>query len=213
MSRFLRPLLNPPMAVALLALVIALGGTSYAVTKLPKNSVGTAQLKANAVTSPKVKDGSLKASDFKSGQLPAGPEGPAGPQGPVGPQGEAGSAAYAMISGRGSMSGTNRLFSLDGAFSSGNATDVTTLSPSVDVVLRNFTAEASVAAGSGKFFAVRLNIDGAIKALCSLDGAATSCTAASAITIPAGSQVSIGIVVSAGTPASVIRWGATVGAP
>jgi hypothetical protein len=41
---------------------------------LAKSSVGTAQLKKNAVTSAKVKNHSLLASDFKAGQLPAGPK-------------------------------------------------------------------------------------------------------------------------------------------
>ena len=35
---------------ATLAMVLALGGTSYAVTALPRDSVGTAQIKAHAVT-------------------------------------------------------------------------------------------------------------------------------------------------------------------
>ena len=73
--------------VALLALFFALGGTSYAVAKLPRNSVGTKQLKRNAVISSKVKDRSLLARDFRKGQLPAGPQGPRGVQGPQGPQG------------------------------------------------------------------------------------------------------------------------------
>jgi hypothetical protein len=78
--------------VALLALFVALGGTAYA-TSLPRNSVGSAQLRDNAVTSAKVKNHSLKAADFASGQLPAGapgPQGPAGPQGAAGPQGPKG---------------------------------------------------------------------------------------------------------------------------
>jgi hypothetical protein len=45
--------------IALLALFIALGGTTYAATSLPKNSVGTKQLKKNAVTAPKIKNGSI----------------------------------------------------------------------------------------------------------------------------------------------------------
>ena len=54
------------------ALTVALGtGTTYAATHLPKNSV----------TSKQVKNGSLRAADFKTGQLPAGPTGPAGPAG------------------------------------------------------------------------------------------------------------------------------------
>jgi len=42
--------------IALLALFVALGGTTYAATALPKNSVGTKQLKKNAVTGPKIKN-------------------------------------------------------------------------------------------------------------------------------------------------------------
>jgi Collagen triple helix repeat (20 copies) len=75
--------------LGLLALFVALSGTAYAAT-LPRNSVGTAQLKRNAVTSAKVKPGSLVASDFRRGQLPAGPQGPQGPEGPRGPQGATG---------------------------------------------------------------------------------------------------------------------------
>ena len=75
--------------IGLVALCIALTGTAYAAT-LPRNSVGGAQLKKNAVTSPKVKKSSLLASDFRPGQLPAGPVGAVGPRGPEGPRGETG---------------------------------------------------------------------------------------------------------------------------
>ncbi len=75
--------------LGMLALFVALSGTAYAAT-LPRNSVGPAQLKRNAVTSAKVKPGSLLASDFRRGQLPAGPQGPQGPQGPRGPEGPPG---------------------------------------------------------------------------------------------------------------------------
>lgn len=77
-----RKLLHPATFISLIALFVALGGTSYAVSQLPKNSVGTAQLKSSAVTSAKVKDRSLLAKDFKAGQLPAGERGPRGEQGP-----------------------------------------------------------------------------------------------------------------------------------
>jgi hypothetical protein len=78
---------SPAMVIAIVALIVALGGTGYAAIKLPANSVGTAQLKKDAVTSIKVKNGSLLAGDFKAGQIPAGPEGPAGGAGPAGPAG------------------------------------------------------------------------------------------------------------------------------
>jgi hypothetical protein len=95
-----RQLGSPAMLVACVALIVALGGVSYAASVLPTNSVGTAQLqkkavtgaklKKNAVTSPKVKDGTLLAADFKAGQLPTGPQGPKGDTGPKGDKGDPG---------------------------------------------------------------------------------------------------------------------------
>ena len=82
---------SPALVISCVALALALGGTSFAaVSALPKNSVGTPQLKASAVTSAKVKNRSLLRADFASGQLPAGPAGPTGPIGPAGPAGPAG---------------------------------------------------------------------------------------------------------------------------
>lgn len=61
---------SPALVIACLALVVALSGTSYAdVLNVPFNSVGTSQLRANAVVSSKVKNRSLLATDFKVGQL------------------------------------------------------------------------------------------------------------------------------------------------
>jgi hypothetical protein len=91
------PTPSPAMVVACLALVVALGGTSYAaVLNVPLNSIGTAQLKANAVVSSKVRDGSLLATDFKAGQLPAGLPGPKGDTGDPGPPGLSG---YQIVTG------------------------------------------------------------------------------------------------------------------
>jgi hypothetical protein len=83
---------SPATVIASLALLVALGGTSVAAVSvaLPRNSVGNAQLKKDAVTSIKVKNGSLLKADFKAGQLPAGAPGPAGPAGPAGSVGPAG---------------------------------------------------------------------------------------------------------------------------
>ena len=81
---------SPAMVVACLSLVLALGGTGYAAGLLPVGSVGTPQLKVDAVVSSKVKDGSLLARDFKADQLPAGPRGAAGAAGPAGERGAAG---------------------------------------------------------------------------------------------------------------------------
>ena len=58
----LRP--SPAMIVAIIALVLSLGGTSYAAIVPPAGSVGTTQLKKNAVVSSKVKNGSLTTADI-----------------------------------------------------------------------------------------------------------------------------------------------------
>jgi len=58
----LRP--TPALAVAILALVVALAGTSYAAVVIANGSVGTAQLKRNAVTSPKIKNRSVRSADL-----------------------------------------------------------------------------------------------------------------------------------------------------
>ncbi|HEY5194280.1 MAG TPA: hypothetical protein VIJ39_10480 [Solirubrobacteraceae bacterium] len=45
--------------IGIIALFVALGGTSYAATQLPSNSVGTKQIRAGAVTSTKISDGAI----------------------------------------------------------------------------------------------------------------------------------------------------------
>ena len=95
---------------ATIALFIALGGGAYAATTLPAGSVGTKQIKKNAVVSSRVKDRSLLARDFKAGQLPAGPQGLQGLQGMKGDTGPAGSAyAFAHVNEDGSLDDANSL--------------------------------------------------------------------------------------------------------
>jgi hypothetical protein len=55
--------------IAYMALFVALGGTSYAAIRVPRNSVGSAQLRRGAVTNAKVKRGSLTPSAFAAGTL------------------------------------------------------------------------------------------------------------------------------------------------
>lgn len=57
---------SPSMAVALMALFVALGGTSYAAATLAKNSVGTKQLKNGAVTTKKIKNHAVTASKINA---------------------------------------------------------------------------------------------------------------------------------------------------
>jgi hypothetical protein len=67
---------------ASLALFLALGGAAYAATQLPKNSVGTNQIRKEAVTAGKIAK--------KTRQQLQGQRGPAGQQGPQGKTGKTG---------------------------------------------------------------------------------------------------------------------------
>ncbi len=63
--------LRPAFVVSVIALFVALAGTSYAAIKLPKNSVGTKQLKKSAVTAAKIKNGAVTAAKIKKGAVTA----------------------------------------------------------------------------------------------------------------------------------------------
>jgi hypothetical protein len=95
MRQALRSRLTYANVMATVAVFIALGGASYAALKLPKNSVGSKQLKPgavkpgdlakNSVSSPKVANGSLHREDLAADALPVGPAGPSGEPGIPGP--------------------------------------------------------------------------------------------------------------------------------
>ena len=80
---------------ATLALIIALGGTSYAVGALPRNSVGTAQIKRHAVTKGKL----------ARGVVIAGPRGRKGAPGPPGAVGAAGVSGLVIVDNAGGQLG------------------------------------------------------------------------------------------------------------
>ena len=69
MSRLWKHHPSPAMVVALLALFVSMGGTGYAVTKLPKRSVGPAQLRKNAVRGQHIKAGSITAAKLAKSTL------------------------------------------------------------------------------------------------------------------------------------------------
>src|SRR6185437_226444 len=71
--------------VATLALFIALGGAAYAATSLPRESIGSAQIKEGAVTPSK-----LSASVESSLEGPRGAEGARGARGATGSKGATG---------------------------------------------------------------------------------------------------------------------------
>jgi hypothetical protein len=58
---------SPAMVVAVVALIVALGGSAYAA--LGKNSVGSRQLKAKAVTTGKIANNAVNAAKVANGSL------------------------------------------------------------------------------------------------------------------------------------------------
>ena len=120
-ARLSRP--SPAMIVASVALLVALGGTSYAASQLSgadirdgsltgadvrSRSLTEHDLKSGTLTGAAVRDGSLLAKDFRAGQLPAGPRGEtgdAGPAGASGPQGPKGDTGFTGPVGRAGLQG------------------------------------------------------------------------------------------------------------
>lgn len=61
--------LSPAAVISTLALIIALGGTSYAAFSLPKNSVGPNQLENGAVAGPKIRNRAVTGSKIAKGAI------------------------------------------------------------------------------------------------------------------------------------------------
>jgi hypothetical protein len=98
--RFKAP--SPALVISLIALFVALGGTTYAATSLPKNSVGTQQIKNGAVTKQKINKKTISAL--------RGSRGPAGPTGPTGATGSQGLQGIQGIQGIQGVAGTARAY-------------------------------------------------------------------------------------------------------
>ena len=91
--------------LAFLALFIALGGTSYAAVAIPRNAVGTAQLRNGAVTLPKISRaalGSLAATNGRKGDPGApGARGAVGADGSPGSNGTNATSLFAVVNASG----------------------------------------------------------------------------------------------------------------
>jgi hypothetical protein len=101
----LRSHLSYANVMATIAVFVALGGTSYAVTQLPRNSVGSKAIRTNAVGTSEIRKWAVRSGDIKDRSVALrhisrsardslrGQAGPAGPQGPAGPKAATLSAA------------------------------------------------------------------------------------------------------------------------
>ena len=99
---------------ATMALFIALGGTSYAALTLPKNSVGSRQIRSGAVGASELKTGAVRSKDIKNETVRLSDVSQSarrslqGSQGPAGPAGAPGTALRAAVSsGGGAVQGNS----------------------------------------------------------------------------------------------------------
>jgi hypothetical protein len=110
---FLRRHLTYANVVASLALFLALGGAAFAATQLPRNSVGTGQLKPEAVTAGKI--AKKTRSQLRGAQGPQGPQGKTGKTGVKGATGARGATGATGARGANGTDGTGPAFEVFGA--------------------------------------------------------------------------------------------------
>ncbi|MBJ7329879.1 MAG: hypothetical protein JHC95_08285 [Solirubrobacteraceae bacterium] len=63
---------SPAMVVACVALIVALGGTGYAATKLPAKSVGREQIRNGAVGNLQIRNGAITSGKLRSDTVTGG---------------------------------------------------------------------------------------------------------------------------------------------
>jgi hypothetical protein len=100
------------------ALFVALGGTSYAALTLPKNSIGSRELRPKSVGTSELKTGAVRSTDIKDRTIAVrdiskgarrelqGTPGPVGPPGPPGP------TFFAVVNSAGSVVSGNSTSSI-----------------------------------------------------------------------------------------------------
>ena len=142
------PKLTYANVTATLALFLTFGGVSYAAVELPRDSVGTPQLRDGAVDSAKIKDGALQYEDFGFGQIPAGLKGPQGDRGVRGTRGARGAKGDTGVRGAKGDTGAPGAAGVPGA--AGATSVLARTSGEVDLGLQSgvaYTAVAQCAAG------------------------------------------------------------------
>jgi Collagen triple helix repeat (20 copies) len=88
MNRFARWRPSPATIISLVALFVALGGTSYAALSIPRNSVNSASVVNGSLQKVDLSENAVNL--LKGNRGPRGPQGSQGGLGPQGPQGATG---------------------------------------------------------------------------------------------------------------------------
>jgi len=141
---------SPALVISLIALFVALGGTTYAATNLPTNSVGTAQIKNGAVTKTKIaKKTRVELRGRKGAMGPQGPAGPKGNQGIPGAKGDQGPKGDQGIQGIQGPKGDQGIQGIQGIQGPPGPSAMGYLTSALTKVAPNGTATASVACPSG----------------------------------------------------------------
>ena len=109
MIRTVRAHLSYANVMASIAVFVALGGTSYALTQLPRDSVGSKQIRSKAVGASELRPATLRSRHIHNGSITLndlsartkralrGATGSPGPTGPAGPPAAAFSTAVNVI--------------------------------------------------------------------------------------------------------------------
>lgn len=134
---------SPATAISLVALFVALGGTGLAASRLPRNSVGSAQVINGSLQTSDLSSGAVSSLKGKSGAQgpqgaqgstgtqgpqgasgPQGQQGAAGPQGATGPQGVQGASGSPGVAGRDGAAIAARVRSSDTVFTPTNGAQI-----------------------------------------------------------------------------------------
>jgi hypothetical protein len=170
---FLRRHLTYANVVASLALFLALGGVAFAATRLPRNSVGTGQLRPEAVTAGKIAKKTRKQLMGARGpQGPQGATGKTGAKGPKGAKGEKGATGATGARGPAGTDGTGPAFE---AFAGEKAVPGTIVAQTLAPGSYVLNADASFTNGTGATAEVACTLagSGALKTTVATGASAT----------------------------------------
>ncbi len=132
---------TPAFVVAVGALVVSLGGTSYAAVQLGSsdirdNSIQSRDIKDGTIQSRDIRDDTIRSKDIKDGTIRKKDLAPgaraAGPQGPAGPVGPAGAGRWLLVNAAGEIEAQSGGFTVAAAY----PTLANTATPPADNSLR-----------------------------------------------------------------------------